>query len=168
MTHHGISRVALLAGYRSEDIRRYFGDGSESGVAMTYSIDQRGVKGSLNAVANVTEVIAPQFLGKRISELGTLADIDRELLLLELDLATKRGKISATASPDEKVQIMQRKANLGMNAILSLSLALGRLIAARDGRELPDVLREAEQTLDRDYLYGIKARVEVPEEVHAS
>ena len=52
MTHHGISRVALLTGYRSEDIRRYFGDGSEYGVAMTYSVDQRGLKGSLNAVAN--------------------------------------------------------------------------------------------------------------------
>jgi hypothetical protein len=52
-------------------------------------------KGCLNAVANVTEVIAPQFLGRRISALGTLADIDRELLLMELELATKRGSPSA-------------------------------------------------------------------------
>ena len=52
---------------------------------------------------------------------------------------------------------MQRKANLGMNAVLSLSLALGRLIAAREGVELPDVLREMESTIDRDDLYGIKA-----------
>ncbi|HYC11056.1 MAG TPA: nucleotidyltransferase family protein [Nitrososphaerales archaeon] len=52
MTHHGISRVALLTGYKSEDIRHYFGDGSESGVAMTYSVDRKGSKGSLNAVAN--------------------------------------------------------------------------------------------------------------------
>ncbi len=62
---------------------------------------------------------------------------------------------------------MQRKANLGMNAVLSLSLALGRLIAARDGKELPDVLREMESTIDRDYLYGIKSAVAVPEQVHA-
>ena len=54
---------------------------------------------------------------------------------------------------------MQRKANLGMNAVLSLSLALGRLVAARDGKELPDVLREMESTIDRDYLYGIKSAV---------
>jgi len=132
-----------------------------------------GGKGCLNAVANVTEVIAPHFLGKRTSELGTLADIDRALLLMELDLATKRGKVSPSASADEKIQVMQRKANLGMNAILSMSLALGRLIAARDGVELPEVLRETEQTLDRDYLYGIKSAVEIksavqiPEEVHA-
>jgi enolase len=125
-----------------------------------------GGKGCLNAVANVTEVVAPRFLGQKISSLGTLADIDRELLLMELDLATKRGKISPRASAEEKIQIMQRKANLGMNAVLSLSLALGRLIAARDGRELPEVLREMESTIDRDYLYGVKA-APVPEELHA-
>ena len=129
-----------------------------------------GGKGCLNAVANVTEVVGPRFLGQKISSLGTLADIDRELLLMELDLAIKRGKISASASADDKIQIMQRKANLGMNAVLSLSLALGRLIAARDGGELPDVLREMEATLDRDYLYGIKATSSVPsvrDEEHA-
>jgi enolase len=129
-----------------------------------------GGKGCLNAVANVTQVVAPRFLGQKISSLGTLADIDRELLLMELDLAIKRGKISPNASADEKIQIMQRKANLGMNAILSLSLALGRLIAARDGKELPDVLREMEPILDRDYLYGIRASssvASVREEEHA-
>ena len=126
-----------------------------------------GGKGCLNAVANVTEVLAPRFLGQRISALGSLADIDRELLLLELDMAIKRGKIAPNASAEEKIQIMQRKANLGMNAVLSVSLALGRLVAARDGVELPDVLREMESTIDRDYLYGIKSAVPVPEEVHA-
>ena len=128
-----------------------------------------GGKGCLNAVANVTEVVAPRFLGQKISSLGTLADIDRELLLMELDLATKRGKIGPNASADERIQIMQRKANLGMNAVLSLSLALGRLIAARDGGELPEVLREMESSLDRDYLYGIKAAPasQIHEEEHA-
>ena len=121
-----------------------------------------GGKGCLNTVANVTEVVAPRFLGQKISALGSLGDIDRELLLLELDLATKRGKISPTGSAEEKIQIMQRKANLGMNAVLSLSLALGRLIAARDGKELPEVLREMEPTIDRDYLYGLKAKAEAP------
>ncbi len=115
-----------------------------------------GGKGCLNAVDNATRVIAPLFLGRKISSLGTLVDIDRELLMLELDLALKRGKISPEAPAEEKIQIMQRKANLGMNAVLSMSLALGRLIAARDGMELPDVLREAEPAIDRDYLYGLK------------
>lgn len=128
-----------------------------------------GGKGCLNAVANVTEVLAPRFLGQKISSLGTLIDLDRELLLMELELATKRGKISPNASAEEKIQVMQRKGNLGMNAVLSLSLALGRLIAARDGRELPDVLREMESTVDRDYLYGLKVAPAsvVHEEEHA-
>jgi enolase len=116
-----------------------------------------GGKGCLNAVANVIEVVAPRFLGQKISALGSLGDIDRELLLMELDLAVKRGKIAADAPAEEKIQIMQRKANLGMNAVLSLSLALGRLVAARDGMELPEVLRGMEFTIDRDYLYGVKA-----------
>ena len=114
-----------------------------------------GGKGCLNAVDNVTQVIAPCFLGQKISALGTLADIDRELLALELDLAVKRGKIASNASAEEKIQVMQRKANLGMNAVLSISLALGRLIAAREGQELPDVLREMEPAIDRDSLYGV-------------
>ena len=118
-----------------------------------------GGKGCLNAVANVTEVLASRFLGQKISALGTLVDIDRELLRMELELATKRGKIAADAPAEEKIRVMQRKANLGMNAVLSLSLALGRLIAARDGNELPDVLRQMETAIDRDCLYGIKATV---------
>lgn len=120
-------------------------------------------KGCLNAVDGVEQVIAPCFLGQKVSSLGSLVDLDRTLLMLELDLATKRGKISPDARPEEKVQIMQRKANLGMNAVLSMSLALGRLIAARDCKELPDVLRILELVIDRDYLYGLKS---VPAEDH--
>jgi len=55
MRHHGITKVALLTGYRSEDIRRYFGDGSQHGVDLTYSEDRKELKGSLNAVANALE-----------------------------------------------------------------------------------------------------------------
>jgi len=115
-----------------------------------------GGKGCLNAVANVEEVIAPRFLGRRMSELGSLVDIDRTLLMLELDLAVRRGKIDRGAPAAEKINVMQRKANLGMNAILSVSLALGRLLAAREGKELPDLLQALEGRIDRDYLYSVK------------
>jgi len=37
---------------------------------------------------------------------------------------------------------MQREGVLGMNAILSMSLALGRVIAASDGRELWQLIRD--------------------------
>ncbi len=52
LKHHSIERVTLLTGYRSEDIRRYFGDGTPLGVKIAYSEDPEGSKGSLNAVAN--------------------------------------------------------------------------------------------------------------------
>ncbi|MDA4120199.1 MAG: sugar phosphate nucleotidyltransferase, partial [Thaumarchaeota archaeon] len=51
MKHHRITKIALLTGYRSEDIKHYFGDGSQHGVELTYSEDPRDLKGSLNAVA---------------------------------------------------------------------------------------------------------------------
>lgn len=50
--HHGITDATFLTGYRSEDIRRYFGDGSHHGVRLSYSEDPKGFKGSLNAMAN--------------------------------------------------------------------------------------------------------------------
>ncbi len=52
LKHHGITKVALLTGYRSEDIQHYFGDGSKQGLELVYSQDPKDLKGSLNAVAN--------------------------------------------------------------------------------------------------------------------
>lgn len=112
-------------------------------------------KGCLNASTNVENFIAPLFLGKTLAEVGSLADVDRQMLALELDLATRRGKIAGDAGTDEKILTMQRKANLGMNAILSVSLAMGRLIAARDGVELSDILRAMEGKIDRNRLYSV-------------
>lgn len=141
----------------SDDVRAETISGeNDELVGLWMRAKRYGGKGCLNAVANVEEVLAPRFLGQKISALGTLADIDRELLLLELDLAMKRGKIERDAPVEEKIRTMQRKANLGMNAVLSLSLALGRLVAAREGKELPDVLQKMETAIDHDYLYGIK------------
>ncbi len=117
-----------------------------------------GGKGCLNAVDNVEKHIAPPFLGKALSELGGLVDVDAQLLALERKLAIQRGKLAQSAGGEEQVAIMQRKANLGMNAILSCSLALGRLIAARDGVELSDLLARLEGKIDRDKLYGLAGK----------
>jgi mannose-1-phosphate guanylyltransferase len=74
VTHHGIRRVVLLTGYRSEDIRHYFGDGSHERVQLIYSEDEKGVKGSLNAVANALRN-------------GSISDCD-ELLIYYGDVLT--------------------------------------------------------------------------------
>jgi enolase len=98
-------------------------------------------KGCLNAVANVFTVIAPVFEGQDPSELS-LKDIDRMLLSLELREAQRRKKLSPSASAEDRVQAMQRKQNLGMNAILSVSLALARAQAHLQGKDLFEMLRE--------------------------
>ena len=52
LERHGVDRITLLTGYRSEDVMRYFGDGAGHGVTLTYSEDAEDQRGSLNAVAN--------------------------------------------------------------------------------------------------------------------
>jgi enolase len=98
-------------------------------------------KGCLNAVENVGTIIAPAFIDQAVLEL-TLKDIDRTLLSLELQVAQRRGKIHDKAASHTRLSVMQRKQNLGMNAILSVSLALARGLAHLKGQELYEMMRE--------------------------
>ena len=52
LKYHGITEVALLTGYRADEVKRYFGDGTELGMEIKYSEDTKSAPGSLNAVAN--------------------------------------------------------------------------------------------------------------------
>ncbi|MCX5636635.1 MAG: hypothetical protein NTX52_02940, partial [Planctomycetota bacterium] len=99
-------------------------------------------RGCMEAVEHIEKILAKAFTGKKLAQLGSVLETDRELLKLEYEEAVKAGVISASASADDKIAIMQRKGVLGMNAILSMSLALGRAIAARDGKELWQLIRE--------------------------
>ncbi len=99
-------------------------------------------KGCMDAVKHIETILAKAFTGKKLSELGSLVEIDRELLKLESEEAKDIGLLSNNASSEEKIRVMQRKGVLGMNAILSMSLALGRAVAARDGKELWQLIRE--------------------------
>jgi hypothetical protein len=96
-------------------------------------------KGCLNAVDNVREVIAPYFRGRELAGASFL-DLDRALLQLERRTAERRGKLAAGAG--DATLLMQRKQNLGMNAVLSVSLALARAIAYVRGRQLWELMRE--------------------------
>lgn len=98
-------------------------------------------KGCQNAVENVHQVIAPYFLERNLASVG-LFEIDRALLRLELETARRRGKLRNPDSIDEAIAVMQRKQNLGMNAILSTSLALARGVAHVQGKRLHELLRE--------------------------
>jgi enolase/phosphoenolpyruvate synthase/pyruvate phosphate dikinase len=98
-------------------------------------------KGCLNAIENISTVIAPAFAKKIVTGL-TLKDIDQILLSLELRVAERRGKINKSTSVDERIHMMQRKQNLGMNAMLSVSLAMARGLAHLKGQDLCEMLRE--------------------------
>ena len=99
-------------------------------------------KGCMDAVKHIESVLADAFVGRKLMKLGSLLDTDKELLALELEQAISAGRISKSASKEEKIHAMQRKGVLGMNAILSMSLALGRAVAASDGKELWQLIRE--------------------------
>ena len=98
-------------------------------------------KGCLTAAENVQEMIAPAFEGKSAVTL-TLKSVDRMLLGMEEKVAIRREKLAVDASLEERIQGMQRKQNIGMNAMLSVSLALGRGVAHIQGMELYELLRE--------------------------
>ncbi|MEJ2649563.1 MAG: hypothetical protein P8016_14285, partial [Sedimentisphaerales bacterium] len=99
-------------------------------------------KGCMDAVAHIEGVLAKAFTGKRLASLGSLLDTDKVLLGLELEEAIKAGRISKDAPAEERIHTMQRKGLLGMNAILSMSLALGRAIAAGQSKEMWQLIRE--------------------------
>jgi len=101
-----------------------------------------GGKGCLNAVDNVNNVLSEVFEGLKLSEIGSIEEIDRRLLTSEVELAKQRGQINDQASADEVIEVMQRKGNIGMNAILSQSLAAARLIANMQGKHLYEIIEE--------------------------
>jgi len=65
------------------------------------------------------------------------------------------GALGPDLSQERVDRILQRKANLGMNAILPASVVLMRVLAAREGMTPEAYLRHLTKSgIDRDYLYG--------------
>jgi enolase/phosphoenolpyruvate synthase/pyruvate phosphate dikinase len=125
----------------SVDDEQVLGLDDEELEQLFYRSQRYDGKGCLTAVENVLTVIAPAFAG-RIASTMTLKDVDSRLLSLELHVARRRGKIEDPAPANERIRVMQRKQNLGMNAMLSVSLAVARGIAHLRGLELFELLRE--------------------------
>lgn len=110
---HGITRVALLTGYRSEDIRHYFGDGSRQGVRLSYSEDKKGAKGSLNALANALEN-------------GAISNCD-ELLVYYGDVLTDLDIASLLATHRKK------KADATLVLARGYTLPVGNAVVKKNG-----------------------------------
>lgn len=51
-SHHGISDLVLLVGYKYQQVKNYFNDGERFGVNLIYVLDKPGFIGSANALVN--------------------------------------------------------------------------------------------------------------------
>ncbi|RKX69106.1 hypothetical protein DRP53_09205 [candidate division WOR-3 bacterium] len=118
-------------------------------------------KGCLNAVDNVLKIIRPAFIGRSVKEFGDIFAIDRLLLQLELKTAKERGKLKGDEGEEELIEVMQRKGNLGMNAILSVSLAVARMAAHLRGEDLWMLLRRSLKEMMAKTI-GDEAKKELP------
>ena len=123
------------------DEQRVRAEGDDELTALFHRTQRYGGKGCLNAVDNAIRIIAPYFEGKDAATL-TLLELDRGLLHLEVRTARRRGKLADDADEETRIRTMQRKQNIGMNAMLSVSLAIGRAIARVQGKELYELMRE--------------------------
>jgi enolase len=140
-SHHELLREVEPGVYAIRDEAAARASGNAALLELCRRAGRYGGKGCLFAVDHVHEFIAPLFEDENVADWGLL-DIDRALLDLELATAERRGKIATDASRKDQIRIMQRKQNLGMNAILSSSLALARGVAQVRGQELYEFLRE--------------------------
>jgi hypothetical protein len=142
---------------RTEDgTYRFAKSASDAAVAAKHSPDLAKVwarakryegKGCLNAVDNAEGPLAGLFVGKKVTELEGIAAIDRTLLDAELKATQDVGLLESAAATDRatRIAVMQRKGTMGMNAILSMSLALARMSAAIEGKDLWSRVRDQMQ-----------------------
>lgn len=139
--HHGITKVALLTGYRSQDIKRYFGDGSQHEVELTYSKDKESQTGSLNAVANALANGAISDCSELLIYYGdVLTDLEITDLLGEhrkskadVTLVLDRGyslPVGVAAVKDGMVASFQEKPTM------DLSVTTGMMVVGPKGMEL--------------------------------
>jgi len=138
---HGITRVTLLTGYRSEDIKHYFGGGASQKVRISYSEDRPGMKGSLNALANALEDGA---IGKCDELLVYYGDILTDLNITELLEAHRRAKADVTLVLDRGYALPVGVAEVEGGLVKSfrekptveLSVTTGPMVVGPKGMEL--------------------------------
>ena len=154
LEHHGVGKVALLTGYRSDDIRSYFGDGATYGVKLAYSEDAEDQRGSLNAVANALRNGAISKCDELLVYYGdVLTDLDITALLAKhrskaadativlskgytLPVGTaKVGRGGMVSSVHEKPSL-DLSVTTGCMVLGPKSMALARRVAGRENTDL--------------------------------
>ncbi len=151
LRHHDIHRVALLTGYRSQDIKKYFGDGKAEKIDLTYSEDVKGITGSLNAVANAIRTGAVSNCDELLIYYGdVLTDLDMTSLLsthrsknADATLVLARGytlPVGTAQVSDGFVTSFKEKPDL------EISVTTGCLVVGPKGMELIDKFAGPEKT----------------------
>ena len=177
LKHHGITRVALLTGYRADEVKRYFGDGSERGMKLSYSEDSKERRGSLNAVANaIAKGAIPRCNELLIYYGDILTDLDVTQLLgvhrrEKADATLVLGKgyslpVGVAEVRDGKVTSFHEKPKMDLNVTTGMmvmgpkAMALVRKVAGPKKSDLmadfiPELLRRggtvAPYYLDREW-----------------
>ncbi len=155
VSSHGIDNITLLAGYRSDEIKEYFGDGSSLAVNIRYSIDQKGVVGSLNAVAHaLREGVIPRCEELLVYYGDVLSDLDITALLethrkerADATLVLARGYTLPVGTAEVKdgtaVVAVSEKPRLELNVTTGCMVAGRRaldLMVERAGAERTDLM----------------------------
>ncbi len=97
--HHGVKEFIMLADYKSEQIKNYFGDGSRFDVEITYLKDKEGYVGTGNAILNAKEEIdGDEFF-------VYYADIISDINLTEMYKTHGKNKTVSTVAVDKKYAI---------------------------------------------------------------
>ncbi len=153
MKHHGISRVALLTGYRSKEVKHYFSDGSSRGMELRYSEDREETKGSLRAVAKALANGAIPRCDELLIYYGdVLTDLDITRLLsvhrksnADLTLVLAKGyvlPVGVAKVRGKKVVGFAEKPNLGLSVTTGMmvlgpkAMGLVRRVADRGRTDL--------------------------------
>ncbi|MHA2278322.1 MAG: nucleotidyltransferase family protein [Candidatus Kariarchaeaceae archaeon] len=91
LKYHGISKYIALIGYRSNQIKRFFGDGSRFDVSIDYVIDNDNIRGTGAALLNAQEIVTEKRL--LIYYTDILSNIDVSELLKFHQSHNKVGSI---------------------------------------------------------------------------
>jgi len=112
-----------------------------------------GGKGNLTAAKHVEDYLEDLFVGKKLSDLGDIITVDSILLQAELK---ESMDIYRNQNP---IQLMQRKAAIGMNAILSTSVAMMRLLAKIKGKDQWELIRETVNKIILKTINAVKEKI---------
>lgn len=153
--YNGIRDITLLTGYRSEEIEKFFGDGSNLGLYISYSKDPEGMKGSAGSLANAVGQGNLQSFDNLVVYYGdVLSAMDIRGLVAQHE--ARRSALTLALSRDYKVPVgvanveSDRVKSFREKPMLPLNVTVGCLVISRDcipilrkavvGPPVPDIM----------------------------